>query len=311
MALTVQDAGNRLLGKTNSTWTVSAGSLPGTVLLEAAKAISHAEQEMREINPLAFAIERHVVLGAPSAIVLTISGSGTTFTVTDGTVPGAGCTIMLSGSSYYNRIATASTTTEGTLVRAHEGGDGPGVSATVYHDCWAPGDGSSYERIIGEAYANDRLLNIISHESELVSLIRRNDFGDVHHGYRTPFTGPVVAAWPESWTAANAAVESRLRFAAMPESTTHIRAWVLTRAADMDPATVFASATRKVSVPSGAEERFFWPLLMHRWLSAPWFRPTPDAVRQIREDYAAAVDKLSVWRPVLGAQPILQTAITT
>lgn len=305
MALTVQDAANRLLGRTHSSWTVSASSLPGTVKLEIARCISATEQEMREINPAAFAVEKQILLAAPATLTVDVSGSGLTVTATSGTIPNAGCTVLIAGDTNYNRIASVSSSTVGTLVRAHAAGDGSGQSCTLWHDCWVPGDGSSFERILGEVFAANRLLQVLTNESELTQGVRRNDYGDIRMGYAvTTQTGRVEACWPEAWNTIGAAGESRLRFYPMPSSQTLVRALVLTRAADCTSSDL-DSTTRKVSVPGGGEELYFMPLLMRRWLGAPWMRPTPEAAQEIKEAAQMAADKLAVWRPVYASQPVL------
>lgn len=248
MALTVQDAANRLLGKTSATWNVSASGLPGTVLLEIAKLISRAEQEMREINPAAFGQPLSILLDAPATITVTVSGTTSkTIVVTSGALPGPGCTVLISGDTYHNRVLQTTSTTAGTLQRPHEGGNASGLSATVWHDCWAPGDGASFERILGEARCNGRGLMLVTNEAELDTAMRRSDFGEFHVGYETPYAGEVRAAWPESVIASdNGAIESRLRFAAMPSAATMIQANVVTRAADCRVADIgvgIASAT--------------------------------------------------------------------
>ena len=309
MSLLVQDVANDLLAACQDGWQYDTDPLPSGILNRIKRVMSQAEQLMRAERPSAFAVQQAIRLQSAVSITATISGTDSkTVTLTSGTMPNPGCSVLLSGDAGYNRIVSASSSTAGTLERTHAGGNGSGVTGTLWHDCWSPGDGSSFENILGDVWMEGRVLTVLTSFEELRTTGQRQDFGETRAGYwgavNTFLIGTPRYCWPEPGISGNSAVQSRLRFYPMPDSAQTIHAKIIMRAADVIDGDI-EGTTRTVAVPGGLEQSVFMPIVWKLWLNSPWFRPDANQVRQIRDDYDKAMQILARWKPMLGQQNVV------
>lgn len=331
MSFSQTNASDRLLAVCNKT--SGDSNLPSGILSSAAAAVYAACEEMRIINPALFSIPRHFLLAAPATITFTLAADLFTFSALTGTIPRAGCTVLMDGESYHNRVETVSGSA-GTFSRASTGASGA-RTATVWEDCWyAANTGTSafLDRIIGNVTANGRPIDVLTDPSELTALARRTDFradfpitplpvgflpaysfslwntlgawssGPFYNneltepGYREPYEdAQLLACWIENrFTALTSTMQALIRFAPMPKTQTVVNLFTVGMP---------SASNTDIGLPDGLQETIFIPIALNHWMLYPYFKPDTNQAQAIREAYKLAVTRLRGYRVAAGAQP--------
>jgi hypothetical protein len=302
MAYTVGNAASALYSAAGKA--VADSNLPTGMAAAVAACINETMEEVRSVNPSVFRVPLEILLNAPSTGTFTLDGDLLNFTAGTLVVPNAGCTMLIDGTSYHNHIA-APNSAKWTLTRRAEIAAGAGTG-TVWHDVWNPADGTTYERILGEVWLNNRWpVIVVADRNELTNLRVRRDFGQTFAGYMAPFASSMIqACWLDnSATDPTKPPEGRIHFWPMPAGQQLISMTAVRRFTDVTTTDV-TTGTLAIGIPGGKEYLIFEPMLMKHWMRRPYFKPDGIQARAINEDYAKAIDRLEVYSPLLARQPI-------
>lgn len=264
-----------------------------------ALAISQALKDARKLAPALFTQRPGIVLRAPISGTLAVTQYSPAATLDTLTVPNDGCTVRIGSDGLDNELNVTATPGTYALRREHEGATGT-ATATLWHDCWVAADGASFEGVLGDVRANGRPLDVVTSSEELDAYRLFNDFGTVSLARVRP-AGEVRAVLCEQWASPFAKkIQTRLRFAPMPDRATVIDASLIISApviADSD----LASTAITFQIPQALDETLLFPLAMKRFLSMPVMR-ADQAVRQMLIDQAAeAANTLKLLRGHISA----------
>lgn len=272
-----------------------------------ALALTQAVQEARKLNPGVFVQRPGIVLRAPMSGTITVTQYSATVTL--GTLPAPpndGCTIRIDGGLDNELNVTA---TPGTyqLAREHEGASGT-VNAMLWHDCWMPADGTTYEAVLGDVRANGRPVGVANSADDLDAFRLFSDFGQVQMA-RTRTAGCVRAVLVEQWASPFAKkIQTRLRFGPMPEAATVVAADLVVAAPAFTAANIL-STTLTFQIPQQLDETLLFPIALKKFSMCPVFRAGAEIRREINEQYAAAVNTLKMLRGHYAAQNSVSTPL--